>query len=98
MTNFSKRKINYSLTERVKQLHSEGYVYDFAVDTGKTVFCLQSNSAIENSAFTVKLIDQIYDQLFMGYKYIHAIETDTGEKGILLSPEIYFQHKLLNLS
>jgi hypothetical protein len=98
MTSFSKRKINFSLTERVKQLHSEGYVYDFAINASKDFFCIQNNATVDSRAVTVKLVDQIYDQLFRNYKYIHAIETDTGEKGILLSPEIYFENKKLNLS
>ncbi|WDF55644.1 hypothetical protein [Mucilaginibacter sp. KACC 22063] len=87
--------INRLLTKRLNQLHNEGYIYDFALNNDKAILCIQNNCRVAKNSFSVKLIDQVYDQLFNNYKYIHTIETDAGEKGILLLPEIYF-HKTVN--
>lgn len=91
MANTSNRKTNCDITGRVWQLHNQGYIFDFGLSADKSVICLQNNTAVERNSMTVVLIDQLYDHLSHRYKYIHAVETDSGEKGILLLPEIYFQ-------
>ncbi|HEK19420.1 MULTISPECIES: hypothetical protein [unclassified Mucilaginibacter] len=94
--NSTKKRVSSTLTSRLTQLHSEGYIYDFALKSKNTVMCLQSNAVADKTSFTVKLVDQIYDQLCNNYQYIHVIETDCGEKGILMLPEIYFDKIVLN--
>jgi hypothetical protein len=96
MQNLTNPRVNSSLTKRVAQLHNEGYELDFALCDNKVIICVQNSCSIAQNSFSVKLVDQVFDQLFKRYKYLHLIETDSGEKGILLSHEIYFDSKLIN--
>ncbi|MCJ8208603.1 hypothetical protein MUY27_02710 [Mucilaginibacter sp. RS28] len=91
MTKTLKPKINSLLTKRVTQLHQAGYTSDFALTKGKNLRSLQTEIETKPFATTIKLVDQIYDRLFLQYKYVHTVETDNGEKGILLLPAIFFQ-------
>ncbi len=96
MQNITNPRVNSSLTKRVAQLHNEGYEFDFALNDHKAIICVQNSCSIAHNSFSVKLVDQVFDHLFKSYKYLHLIETDSGEKGILLSSEIYFANGVVN--
>jgi hypothetical protein len=78
------------LSRRVAELHGQGYGFDFSLSPNKQLFCIQSNMLFIREALSVKLIDQVYDKVSHQFKYIHTVETDTGQKGILLLNHILF--------
>ena len=83
-------RIKNGLTRRVAELHGRGYGFDFSVSGNKQFLCLQNNMVFINEAISVTLVDQVYDKLSRQFKYIHTVETDTGQKGILLLNHILF--------
>ncbi len=82
------RKLNSAITNRIIELQNLGYFYDFIVIGKQKFVCLQDNYCFLRHDISIKLIDQVYDQLHQCYKYIHAIETSTGHKGLLLEKGI----------
>lgn len=83
-------KINQALTKRVTELHNKGYDRDFCLTANHQLFCVQNNHVFIKESASIKLIDQIYDRLFNHYKYLHVVESDNGERGILLLNFIHF--------
>lgn len=86
------RKVNAELTARIAQLHGKGYCQDFAIVDAKSLKCTQSNTLYPCCQLNVTLIDHVFDHILMKYNFVHAIETDCGQRGILLVPQIFF-HK-----
>lgn len=83
------KKMNRVITKRVIELQDRGYLYDFK-SLGKQKFlCLQDSVCFQSPDVSIKLIDQVYDQFSNCYKYIHAVETATGHRGLLLEEGIY---------
>ena len=91
MCNLNKTaSINRELTKRVTELHGKGYDRDFCLTESHQLFCVQNNHIFNNESASVKLIDQIYDKLFHQYKYLYIVESDSGERGILLLNFVHF--------
>jgi hypothetical protein len=84
-------RMSTALTRRVAELHARGYDHDFSLTGNQQLFCVQTSNVYLPEATSVKLIDQAYDHLYKHYKYIHAVESDSGERGILLLSFIHFQ-------
>ncbi|HTM98221.1 MAG TPA: hypothetical protein VL088_05745 [Pedobacter sp.] len=83
------KKMNVLITNRIIELQDQGYLYDF-MSVGKQRFlCLQDSVCFHAPDVSIKLIDQLYDQVGKCYKYIHAVETASGCKGLLLEEQIY---------
>ncbi|OOQ60337.1 hypothetical protein [Mucilaginibacter pedocola] len=78
------------LIRRVTELHQLGYGFDFSLNINKQILCVQNGLAFIQEALSIKLIDQVYDSSSRQFKYIHTVETDTGQKGILLLNHILF--------
>lgn len=91
MTNPEKntRKLNYSLTRRVIELHRKGYDYDFLLLADQQLLCLQNNSNFKVADVSISVIDQGYDQLSRTFKYVHTIDTGNGERGVLIAEGIF---------
>ena len=83
-------RIKNGLTRRVAELHGQGYGFDFSLNSSTQLLCLQNNMVFIKEAFSVKLVDQVYDKFSRQFKYIHTVETDTGQNGILLLNHILF--------
>jgi hypothetical protein len=83
------RKLNFLLTRRVIELHGQGYDHDFLVSGGRHLICLQNNKNFNVEDVNIKVVDQGYDQLSHNFKYIHTIDTGSGERGMLLTDEIF---------
>lgn len=81
--------MNTAITQRVIELQDKGYLYDFMSVGKKKFLCLQDSICFHSPDVSIKLVDQVYDQLNNCYKYIHAVETATGHKGLLLEEGIY---------
>lgn len=84
------RRINIALTRRVTELHSLGYNHDFILSADSRLLCLQSSMFFLKQTATIELIDQVYDCFFQEFKYIYTVESETGEKGILVLRDILF--------
>ena len=83
------KKMNSVITKRIIELQDQGYLYDF-MSVGKQKFqCLQDSVCFQSPDVSIKLVDQVYDHFSNCYKYIHAVETATGHKGLLLEEGIY---------
>ncbi len=82
------RKLNGSITKRVIELHANGYEYDFLM-LGSHLLCLQNNQRFPVGAVDIKVVDQGYDKLSRSFKYVHVIETCSGEKGLMIVEAIF---------
>jgi hypothetical protein len=83
------KKLNGVIAKKVIELQGQGYLYDF-MSLGKQKFlCLQDSVCFHSPDVSIKVVDQVYDHFSNCYKYIHAVETATGHKGLLLEEEIY---------
>jgi hypothetical protein len=83
------KKLNLLITNRIIELQQQGYLYDFTTVGKQRFLCLQDSVCFHAKDVSIKLIDQVYDQLSNSYKYIHAVETASGCKGLLLEEGIY---------
>jgi hypothetical protein len=83
-------KMNKALTKKVTELHSQGYDGDFSLDQNQQLVCIQNNHVFLKESIAIKLVDQIYDRLFNHYKYLYVVESDSGERGILLLNYVHF--------
>ena len=83
------KKMNSVVTNRIIELQDRGYLYDFKRLGEQQYLCLQDSVCFHSPDVSIKLIDQFYDQFSHCYKYIHAVETATGHKGLMLEEGIY---------
>jgi hypothetical protein len=83
--------MNKALTKRVTELHNQGYDGDFSLNQNQQLVCVQNNHVFLKESIAIKLVDQIYDKLFNQYKYLYVVESDSGERGILLLNYIHFE-------
>jgi hypothetical protein len=83
-------RINNSFTKGIIDLHCKGYELDFqlAGDTDKLI-CAEHTFPV-STPYDILEINQYYDQVTHGFKYVHAIETYCGLKGILVADRILF--------
>ena len=77
-------KINVDLTRIVINLHAGGYIFDFQ-DLGTQFVCLQNNGSFPASDVQISIAGHYYDQLSKSFKYVYAIDTNSGLKGLILS-------------
>lgn len=79
---------NAFLTKKIIALHELGYVQDFQFAGDDLLVCIQTDKYYDLASVTLRLEDQQYDHLSYSFKYLHIIETSSGEKGILLTDGI----------
>jgi len=81
-------QINCCLAKKVIELHGKGYDRDFSLVNDNVLLCVQDNSLFLLSTIQIKVIDQQYDCFSRTFKYIHTIDVDNGEKGLLITDRI----------
>lgn len=84
------RKVSPAITRQVAALHSRGYWFDFLIGQDGKVYCVQDNQQYCREQISVELVDLAYDSSSRSYRYIHKVEADSGEKGILILKSIFF--------
>ncbi|WP_426670379.1 hypothetical protein ACPPVU_03860 [Mucilaginibacter sp. McL0603] len=84
------RKVNAGVTQKVIDLHHQGYVFDFYLSDHQKISCLQDNQCFSFDNVEIEVIDQVYDQFSRSFKYIHTIKTWCGAMGLLLTDTICF--------
>jgi hypothetical protein len=77
-------KINKDLTLMVISLHAGGYIFDFQ-DMDSQFVCLQNNHSFPAAGVQISTAGHSYDQLSKSFKYVYAIDTNSGLKGLMLS-------------
>jgi len=82
------RKLNFSLTKRVIELHAKGYHFDYLILQNGQLLCIQNSLAISLHAVHINVVDQVYDQLSRTFKYIHTIDSGNGEMGVMVTETI----------
>ena len=82
------KKTNTRITKRIIELHEKGFLLDFHFLGERNFQCLQAEGNFLAEDLCITVIDQVFDQFSRTFKYIHAIETSNGYKGVLLSEEI----------
>ena len=89
MKQLSAKKLNHTLTKRVISLHQEGYTDDFLPVNAEKLRCLQNGESFAIRDLQVNLIDCDYDRLTHTYQYIHTIDTEVGQRGLLVTNGIF---------
>lgn len=84
------RHVNLRLTRAIIKFHERGYTEDFFIKGFSENLYAQSAPEMVCNSFTIAVMDQCYDYLTRGFKYIHLIETSCGLKGILVYDKIKF--------
>lgn len=87
--NKGKLEMSDSLTKKVIELHDKGYDCDFLLIGDKVILCMQTNRKYPVKEVTVNAIKRAYDDFSHSYKHIHTIETSSGEKGVLLTEDVF---------
>ncbi|WP_288879932.1 hypothetical protein [Pedobacter panaciterrae] len=86
--NFGKRRlISPRLTFQIITLHENGYDLDFFLE--KETGQIKDEYGTSYNDFSSKLVDQCFDQLSGTYKYVHAVDTICGRKGLLIADEVF---------
>jgi hypothetical protein len=74
------------LTQCIQHLHDMGYTYDYCASPESVFHCIQNNVYLSYEQVAIRLVGHFYDKFLRGYCYVHAVESETGEHGILLLP------------
>jgi len=82
------RMVNSSLAHRIIELHSNGYDLDFDSVSEWEIICLQDHRIFSLKEVSVKIIDQVFDEISRSYKYIHTVDTACNRKGLLIIESI----------
>jgi hypothetical protein len=88
--NIRMRMVNSELTKLIISCHEQGYTEDFFIDTHSRRVRNQASPEVDYHWFTITVVNQCYDSLTQGYKYIHTVETLCGIKGLLVCPNVQF--------
>lgn len=84
------RFVNVAFTKRIAQLHQAGYSKDYSITGSQTITCIQDNLSFNYDQVNIKLVDHVQDQLLKRFCYLHTVETEAGDKGILMLQNIFF--------
>jgi phage FluMu gp28-like protein len=82
------RFINFAMTKRIAKLHAQGFCGDFSLTPLKKFQCVQDNHCYHEHQVSITLVDQVYDRLLKRICYLHTVETETGDKGLLILQDI----------
>jgi hypothetical protein len=90
--NFKTRRVNPSLTQMIIWLHEHGYTEDFATVNpgGKLMIAHNEKGELPTASFQLFIISQFFDHLSGKFVYLHAVETNCGRRGIVLSNVVLF--------
>jgi len=81
-------QVNVDLAQMVINLHAGGYIFDFQ-DVESHFVCLQDNHSFPATDVQISEAGHCYDQSSKSIKYIYAIDTDSGLKGLMLSSKSF---------
>jgi len=90
LQNGKTRKVNHTLTNLIIKLHDSGYTEDFVTRRHEGRLALVSDNDRLISDFQISIINQFFDRLDLKFTYLHAIETNCGLRGIVLSNDVLF--------
>jgi hypothetical protein len=90
-------KVNMAITRIIIAFHTQGYTFDFTVITDQQILCIQDERTYTVDQVNLTLIDQRFDDITSCYKYLHLVETCSGEKGILMECGPWVNAMLLKL-
>jgi hypothetical protein len=88
--------MNHLLTKMIIELHEKGFTEDFFIAEDQSSLCSPNSKNLIFPFFAILIINQGYDQFAKCYKYVHAIETSCGIKGLLLSSQVFFNTNYLS--
>lgn len=80
-----KRFVNKIITKRIISLHDMGYTVDFKLGEKDNDACIEEEHITVFREFSLMSSEICYDRFSRSYKYLHAIETPCGIKGLLLT-------------
>jgi len=82
------RAVNYHITKSIITLHEEGYIYDFLLNGVDQLWDVQENRSYPFNEININKIGKFDEQDGKTAKFIIAIETTDGSKGLLLSTNL----------
>jgi hypothetical protein len=82
-------RLNATITKKVIELQEQGYDCDFLLLANGSLLCMQTNLNYPVSTVAIRQREHGYDFLSHSYKNVHTIETGNGEKGVLLTENIF---------
>lgn len=85
------RFINVAMSKRIARLHDAGFCNDYSLTPLKQLQCVQDNFCYHDDQVSVMLVDQVYDRLLKRICYLHTVETETGDRGLLILQDIFFK-------
>ncbi len=84
-----KKPIKNLAADAIIKLHQDGYSHDFSIWDAHNFLCFQNNKLYTQDEVTTTFIDEFYDRFTCNYKFIYAIETCCGMKGVMLTDKMY---------
>lgn len=88
LQNGKARKVNHTLTNLIIKLHDRGYTEEFVARGRDGGLTLISDDHRLITDFQISIINQFFDSLDLKFTYLHAIETNCGLRGIVLSTDV----------
>jgi len=82
------RYVNYLITKSVIALHEEGYIDDFLLDEVGQLWAIQERRPYLFTEININKISKFDDHDGKATKFVVAIETPDGLKGVLLSTRL----------
>lgn len=79
------RLVNKGMTNKIITLHERGFTMDFVHCNGGRSICTQADPLSIFQDFLVLESGSYYDKLTFSEKFLYAIETSHGKKGILIT-------------
>ncbi|QDW24609.1 hypothetical protein [Pedobacter sp. KBS0701] len=82
-------RLNVSITKKVIELQEQGYDCDFLLLANGSLQCMQTNFNYPLGTVAIKQREHGYDFFSHSYKNVHTIETGNGERGVLLTEQLF---------
>jgi len=77
------RAVNYQITQVIISLHEDGYIYDFLLYGVGQIWCLQEGTPHSFAEINIHEVNLFGEQNKKSKKFLFAIETADGHKGLL---------------
>jgi hypothetical protein len=90
------KKRSAMLTRMIISLHAKGYTEEFCIKGTPAMICMVTDPELVIPYYDILLINQVFDELTGRYKYIHAIESESGQRGLLLDDICLFHRSALS--
>jgi hypothetical protein len=83
-----KRNKTNPASNMVINLHQDGYSYDFSMLKDHNFLCIQDNRVFAHEEVRTTYVNEYYDTVAGCYKFVHAVETYCGLKGLLIADKM----------